>query len=100
MSQNTMLYKHGGKHKIHGDDFSYIIVDADKDGAIEDALSKGWHLTTTEAKIGKIDSNDDGEVTRAELEAKATELGITFRSNTKDETILKAINEKLGENDE
>ena len=97
MSQNTMLYKHGGKHKIHGDDFSFIIVDADEDGAIEDALSKGWHLTTTEAKIGKIDSNEDGEITRDELEAKATELGINFRSNTKDETILKLINEKLGE---
>lgn len=100
MSKNTMLYKHGGKHKIHGDNFSFIIVDANEDGAIEDALSKGWHLTTTEAKLGKIDSNDDGEVTRAELEAKATELGISFRSNTKDETILKAINEKLGENNE
>ena len=97
MSQNTMLYKHGGEHKIHGDDFSFIIVDADEDGAIEDALSKGWHLTTTEAKIGKIDSNEDGEITRDELEAKATELGINFRSNTKDETILKLINEKLGE---
>lgn len=92
-----MLYKHGGKHKIHGDKFSYIIVDADEDGAIEDALSKGWHLTTAEAKLGKIDSNDDGAITRDELEAKATELGINFRSNTKDETILKAINEKLGE---
>ena len=92
-----MLYKHGGKHEIHGDDFSFIIVDADEDGAIEDALSKGWHLTTTEAKIGKIDSNEDGEITRDELEAKATELGINFRSNTKDETILKLINEKLGE---
>lgn len=97
MSQNTMLYKHGGKHKIHGDDFSFIIVDADEDGAIEDALSKGWHLTTTEAKLGKIDSNEDGEITRDELEAKATKLGINFRSNTKDETILKLINEKLGE---
>lgn len=95
MTQNTMLYKHGGKHKIHGDNFSYTIVDADEDGAIEDALSKGWHLTTTEAKLGKIDSNDDGAITRAELEAKATELDIPFRSNTKDETILKAINEKL-----
>lgn len=97
MSQNTMLYKHGGKHKIHGDKFDYIIVDADEGGATEDALSKGWHLTTTEAKLGKIDSNDDGEITRDELEAKATELGINFRSNTKDETILKLINEKLGE---
>ena len=96
MSQNTMLYKHGGEHKIHGDDFSFIIVDADEDGAIEEALSKGWHLTTTEAKLGKIDSNEDGEITRDEIEAKATELGINFRSNTKDETILKLINEKLG----
>ena len=92
-----MLYKHGGKHKIHGDNFSYIIVDADEDGAIEDALSKGWHLATTEAKTGKIDADEDGKVTRSELETKATELGIPFRSNTKDETILKSINEKLGE---
>ena len=93
MTQNTMLYKHGGKHKIHGDNFSFIIVDADEDGAIEEALSKGWHLTTTEAKLGKIDADEDGKVTRSELD-------IPFRSNTKDETILKAINEKLGESDE
>lgn len=95
-----MLYKHGGKHLIHGGKFDYTIVDADIDGVIEEALAQGWHLTTTEAKNATIDSNLDGEITRSELEAKAKELNIPFRSNTKDETILKAINEKLGESNE
>ena len=43
---SVMLYKHGGPHKLHGDNFDYIIVD-EKD--VEDTISKGWYLTTTEA---------------------------------------------------
>ncbi len=101
MSQ--MLYKHPGKHKLHGDMFDYIIVEEDE---IEDTIAKGWSLTTTEAKSFVNEDMDlrDPAVentppTRAEMETKAKELGIRFPANTKDATLLKKINEKLDELD-
>lgn len=45
----TMLYKHPGRHAIHGDKFDYIIVE---DDAIEAAIKDGWCKTTDEAKAG------------------------------------------------
>lgn len=47
------------------------------------------------------DSDQDPELpepTREELEEKARELGIGFNGNTKDETLLKKIEEVLAEN--
>ncbi len=46
---SVMLYKHPGKHKIHGDMFDYIIVDKE---AVESAIKDGWCKTTDEAKSG------------------------------------------------
>lgn len=92
-----MLYKHPGKHFLHGAMFDYIIVNED---AVEDTIKDGWCLTTDEAK-GIIDAEviDNSTPTREEIEAKATELGIKFRSNTTDETILVKIEEALNELD-
>lgn len=42
----VMLYAHPGPHKIHGDDFDYIVVEKDQ---VDDAIEKGWALTTPEA---------------------------------------------------
>jgi hypothetical protein len=47
MSNPTMLYKHPGIHKLHGDLFDYCIVEKED---IEAAVKDGWCLTTTEAK--------------------------------------------------
>ena len=91
MSQ--MLYKHPGKHKLHGDMFDYIIVNEDE---IEDTIANGWSLTTDEAKNGK---EDNSKPSREEMEAKAKELEIRFPANIKDATLLKKINEKLDELD-
>lgn len=90
---SVMLYKHPGQHKLHGDMFDYIIVNED---AVEDTIKKGWSLTTDEAK-GIMDAEiiDNAPPTREEIEAKATELGIKFRSNTTDETILSKIKEVI-----
>jgi uncharacterized protein YmfQ (DUF2313 family) len=93
MKNATMLYRHPGLYEIHGDRFDYIIVDADEEGAIDQALADGWHLTTDEAK--GVVSEVDPETTRDELEAKAKELGITPQSNMKDATIAKKIKEAL-----
>lgn len=47
---SVMLYKHGGKHKLHGDNFDYIVVDEED---VDSNLSKGWYTTTTEAAENK-----------------------------------------------
>ena len=73
-----MLYKHPGKHKIHGDKFDYIITDD-----AEAALKDGWSLTTPEA-LGEKPENT-GAPTRDEVKAKADELGIAL------------TNEKIGD---
>ena len=100
MKLATMVYKHPGKHKIHGDLFDYKIVDAEPEeeggeSELDQALSDGWFKTTTEAKEGI--PSDDEMPTRAELEAKAEELGIKFQANWKDGTLLEKINEALEE---
>jgi hypothetical protein len=46
----TMLYKHPGKHKIHGDMFDYIIVNDDD---VDANLKKGWHKSTPDALKGE-----------------------------------------------
>ena len=51
MKQATMLYKHGGEHKIHGSNFDYVIVDAAIDGEIERHLEDGWFFNTTVKNI-------------------------------------------------
>ena len=107
---SVMLYKEGGKHKLHGGNFDYTIVD---ELEVDQALEDGWFKTTTEAKEANtdsgpvddiIDSNTDDEglddnavPTREEMEAKAKELGIRFPANIKDATLLSKINEALAE---
>jgi hypothetical protein len=50
MKNPTMLYKHPGQHKIHGDSFDYVIVD---ESEVEAKLKEGWAKGTEEAKAGK-----------------------------------------------
>lgn len=47
---SVMLYKHGGIHKMHGDNFDYVIVNEDE---VDDSIKDGWYLTTTEALENK-----------------------------------------------
>lgn len=96
MKKATMVYKHPGKHKIHGDKFDYKVVSGEEEGGeseLELALEDGWFLTTTEAKDGT--PSDDQAPTRAELEAKAVGLGISFPINIGDKKLLEKINEAL-----
>ena len=44
---SVMLYKHPGKHKMHGDMFDYIVVD---EGDVEAKVKEGWAKSTGEAK--------------------------------------------------
>ena len=46
---SVMLYRHPGKHAMHGDYFDYIIVsEADVDAKVRE----GWAKSTDEAKSG------------------------------------------------
>lgn len=87
MKQATMVYKHPGKHEIHGSLFDYKVVSAvpeeeDGESQLDQALSDGWFLTTPEAKEGT--PSDDQAPTRGELEAKAVELKVKFTKKTSD----------------
>lgn len=44
---SVMLYKHPGKHKLHGDKFDYVVV---KEDEVEATCKQGWYKTTPEAK--------------------------------------------------
>lgn len=48
---SVMLYKYPGPHKIHGDNFNYMIVEADN---VAHAVKNGWFETTDEAKAGPV----------------------------------------------
>ena len=73
MSQ-TMLYKLGGDFPYEGEFFTYSIVN---DEDIEQALSDGWSLTTTEAitKAKKSEEVADNEkpVKRLQKSSKVVE---------------------------
>lgn len=102
----------GGQETIEGRQFtSKLVNDADE---LEAAQAAGWHETTTEAaeaedaaklaEQGKKDpvaNNDehdsDTPPTRAELEQKATELGVEFSSKLGDKKLAERIAAKLAE---
>lgn len=81
----------------------YQLVDGDEQ--LDAALADGWFLTVPEAIIGVAaklaepvkPADDDAPPSRAELEAKATDLGITFTGKTSDKKLSDAIAAKLAE---
>lgn len=89
----VMLYKLGGPHEIHGGKFDTLIA---KDEAEKDAAhAAGWRLTTDEAREHAPVPADDAPATRAELEAKANELGIKFDGRTGDAKLAAKIAAEL-----
>jgi len=71
------------------------------------AINEGWFDSVPAALEGKRPQevkkdaaevpSDNAPVTRAELEAKATELGIKFDGRTSDAKLAKLIGDNLGE---
>jgi len=91
-----MLYRFPGPEPLQNGNFSTLIVrDSDEQAQ---ALAAGWHLTTPAAKeaheapppAAPAEPEDAGP-TRAELEQKATELGVSFDGRTSD----KKLGEKI-----
>lgn len=93
-----MLFKAGGPEELHGGNFHTFIAQDEQDEAA--ALADGWHLTTPEAVAAVSKSaapvDDEAPPTRAELEAKATELGIKFDGRTTDAKLGEKIAAALG----
>lgn len=95
MKNPTMLYRHPGKHKIHGDSFDYVIVEGDD---VEGALKDGWHKTTVEAKDAtgaEVDADGNGRVTKKEIIAKLKELDVEFDSRASKAELEEVLNEHL-----
>lgn len=67
------------------------------DAGMDAAMADGWHLTPSEAKAAQEAEQepeapvDDTPPTRAELEAKAHELGIRFDGRWGDKKLYDAI---------
>lgn len=99
MNQNDfprMVYQAGGNEEIHGGKFATNIVN-DQD-ELDAALAAGWHMTTPEAVEAAKPKpqapavpDDNAPPTRAELEAKATELGIEFSPRIGDAKLAERI---------
>lgn len=99
---HTMLYKHGGNHKIHNDNFDYIVVSDDE---VEGELKKGWFKTTPEALAAsnvrkkKASPIPNSAPSRDEVKQKADELGIEYKNNIPTKKLRKMVEDKIDELD-
>lgn len=99
----TMLYKVPGPHPGHG--YTYAYAGASDQKAYDALKAQGWHDSLPEAVSPPVvepaapevaSPADDAPPTRAELEAKANELGVKFDGRTSDALLLTRINAALG----
>lgn len=100
-----MLYRFPGTggDAVTLQDGNYNLLQVDDEDAHGAALADGWSETAADARAAgtpppiaaalepEAPANDNAPPTRAELEAKATELGIAFRSNTSDKALSDRI---------
>lgn len=96
-----MLYKVPGPHPGHG--FTYAYAGASDQKTYDALKAQGWHDSLPEAVSPPVIEPaapevaspepvaDDAPVTRAELEAKANELGVKFDGRTSDAKLLAKI---------
>ena len=90
-----MLFAAGSDAVADGISFAYRVVQTEAEQA--DALANGWRLTLAvdPGEPVKPEPADDAPPTRAELEAKATELGIKWDGRWGDKRLSDAIAAKL-----
>lgn len=94
-----MLFKAPGPHFCDGSMVDYVVVTLDM---VDQTIAMGWFATIPEALAAAAATAepddvpaDDAPVTRAELEAKATELGLKFDGRTTNAKLLAKIDEAL-----
>jgi len=98
----TIFYRSPGSNQGNGHTWDSIgVPDA---AAAADLLAQGWVSTYAdlvepklEAKATELETvtSDNAPPTRAEIEAKATDLGIKFKPTTTDRDILAKITAAL-----
>ena len=81
----TIVYKDKGPHSRPGGTFSYKGVTTQEQ--FDEAIAEGWLASYAEL----YETADDAPPTRAELEQKATELGIKFDGRTGDKKLGELI---------
>lgn len=98
-----MVYKAPGPEFLHGLSVGLKFESALSEEDLAEAKKQGWHETTTDAvaafererEAAKNANSDSAKPSRAELEVKATELGIKFTEFTTDDELNTAIEAKL-----
>jgi hypothetical protein len=98
MEYPALVYKTPGPFTHGGGTHDYIAVNDDAE--LEQRLAEGWFKSMLEAIEGKTSASeqeeeDNSAPTRAEMEAKAKELGIAFDGRTSDAKLLGKINDAL-----
>ena len=95
----TIVYKASGPHQRLGGTFDYKGVNTQEE--FDAAIEAGWYPTLQEAIAPKLQTAgaqvaiNDGAPTRAELEQKATELGLKFDGRTSDKKLGELIDAAL-----
>ena len=85
------VFRNGGPHQRPGGSYDHAPVESQEE--FDAALKAGWFATLPEA-INPPPA-DDAPPTRAELEAKAKELGIEFSPNIGDKKLAERIQAAL-----
>jgi hypothetical protein len=83
-----MLYRAGAGTFVDGVECAALVVHSEAEQA--QALADGWGLSLAEP-AKDAEPADDAPPTRAELEAKATELGVAFDGRWGDKRLSAAI---------
>jgi hypothetical protein len=105
MEYPAFVYRKADKARQDGSKFDTLLVHNDDER--KSALDVGWADDVLQALAPKqktvvVDEpvrvpDDDAPPTRAELESKATELGLKFDGRTSDRKLCLMIDEALGE---
>ena len=85
------VFKDHGPHQRAGGSYDHALVESQAE--MDAALKAGWFATLPEAL--NPPPADDALPTRAELEAKAKELGIEFSPNIGDKKLAERIQAAL-----
>jgi hypothetical protein len=90
---STLVYKGFGPHSRAGGTYDFSAAKSQEE--FDAKLADGWHATLPEAIDAHEGKVSEAAPTRAELEAKAKELGISVGKKTTDAALAAAIEEQL-----
>lgn len=94
----TIVYKSPGQH-FGPFGKTYKTAPAVDQSVFDALIADGWHATLPEACGQVVDKEPEPDLlsppTRAELEAKATELGLKFDGRTRDGKLTAMISEAI-----